>query len=200
MRTNSASLGTSVRHAHGPRGQRDAVGGLVTLAGPDDVAELADVAARTFPLACPPTVTPENVAAFIAANLSAERFADYVKDVGRAVFIACDEGRILGYAMLIRGVPDDPDVQCAVTARPAVELSKIYVLPRAHGSAVSGRLMDAAVDYARQQRAACLWLGVNQENQHAQRFYAKQGFAVTGTKTFRLGAGVEHDYVMVQNL
>ncbi|HYZ69099.1 MAG TPA: GNAT family N-acetyltransferase, partial [Mycobacterium sp.] len=34
-----------------------------------DLAELADVAARTFPLACPPAVTPQNIAAFIDENL-----------------------------------------------------------------------------------------------------------------------------------
>ena len=43
-----------------------------------------------------------------------------------------------------------------------------------------------------------MWLGVNQNNQRAQRFYAKHGFTVNGTKTFRLGTGIENDYVMVR--
>ena len=85
--------------------------------------------------------------------------------------------------------------------RPAVELSKIYVLPDAHGGTAlrgadgrRGRLRHAITG------PNCVWLGVNQENQRAQRFYAKHGFTVSGTKTFRLGAGVEHDYVMVRTL
>jgi ribosomal protein S18 acetylase RimI-like enzyme len=45
-----------------------------------------------------------------------------------------------------------------------------------------------------------MWLGVNQLNQRAQRFYTKNGFTINGTKTFRLGAGVENDYVMVRPL
>ena len=45
-----------------------------------------------------------------------------------------------------------------------------------------------------------LWLGVNQKNQRAQRFYAKQGLSVAGTKTFTVGAAVENDYVMVRPL
>ena len=45
-----------------------------------------------------------------------------------------------------------------------------------------------------------MWLGVNQHNQRAQRFYVKHGFSINGTKTFRLGAGVENDYVMVRRL
>jgi ribosomal protein S18 acetylase RimI-like enzyme len=170
----------------------------VTAAGPADVSHLADVAARTFPLACPPSTTPDNVRAFIAEHLSATRFGEYVADPDRSVLaVRVDEG-IVGYAMLIRGVPDDDDVQRAVPLRPAVELSKIYVLPDRHGAGVSAALMGAAIERARELDARCLWLGVNQENGRAQRFYAKHGFSVNGTKTFRLGAGIENDYVMIR--
>ena len=55
---------------------------------------------------------------------------------------------MVGYAMLIRGVPDDDDVQRAVTLRPAVELSKMYVLPDSHGAGVSAALMTAALERA----------------------------------------------------
>jgi ribosomal protein S18 acetylase RimI-like enzyme len=165
-----------------------------------DLPELADVAARTFPLACPPSVTPENIAAFIAENLSQARFREYLTDPGRAVLAAREDGRITGYVMLIRGVPDDDDVQQAVTLRPAVELSKMYVLPDSHGAGASAALMTAALQHATDLEAKCVWLGVNQLNQRAQRFYAKHGFVVNGTKTFRLGAGIENDYVMVRPL
>ena len=37
-------------------------------------------------------------------------FRDYLRDPDRIVLIACEEQRILGYTMLIRGEPDDPDV------------------------------------------------------------------------------------------
>ncbi len=170
----------------------------VVQAHASQVAELADVAARTFPLACPPSVGPDDVAAFIAENLSQARFDDYLADPDRTVLLAVGDDQILGYAMLIRGVPDDPAVAGAVAARPAVELSKMYVLPGAHGSGVAAALMTEALRHAATQRAASVWLGVNQRNERAQRFYAKYDFTVTGTKTFRLGDHIEQDYVMVR--
>src|SRR6201984_552777 len=88
----------------------------VVTTGSVDIAELADVAAQTFPLACPPTTAPENIASFIDTNLSAKRFAEYLADPRRAVITARQDGRIVGYAMLIRGVGPD------------AELSKIYLL------------------------------------------------------------------------
>ena len=169
----------------------------MALAVAADLHELADVAARTFPLACPSSVSADNVAAFIADNLSEHRLREYLADPDRLVLAARDNGRMVGYAMLIRGVPDDDDVQRAVTLRPAIELSKMYVLPDSHGGGVSAALMSAVLDGAKGLRARVVWLGVNQQNARAQRFYGKHGFTVSGTKIFRLGAAIENDYVMV---
>ena len=175
----------------------------VTTAVEADLPELAAVAGLTFPLACPPSAAPADVAAFVAENLSQNRFRAYLADADRMVLIARDDsgnGRILGYAMLIRGLADDADVQRAVPMRPTVELSKMYVLPDAHGVGVAAAVMASALDACRALGAACVWLGVNQENLRAQRFYTKQGFTISGTKTFRLGGHVENDYVMVRPL
>jgi ribosomal protein S18 acetylase RimI-like enzyme len=172
----------------------------VTTPATAELPELADIAARTFPLACPPSVTPENIVAFIDENLSQSRFAEYLADPDRTVLTARENGRMVGYIMLIHGVPDDEDVQRVVNSRPAVELSKLYVLPDSHGAGVSEALMTAALKCAEEFDAKCVWLGVNQQNQRAQRFYTKHGFSINGTKTFRLGAGIENDYVMVRPL
>ena len=165
-----------------------------------DAHELADVAARTFPLACPPSIPAENIATFIETNLSAARFAEYLTDTGRAILTATDGGRIIGYAMLIRDVSDDADVQRAVKIRPAAELSKIYLLPDYHGAGPATELIQSTLATASEWGMSCVWLGVNQKNERAQRFYIKSGFTVSGTRTFQVGAGREGDYVMVREL
>jgi len=165
-----------------------------------DTAELAELAASTFPLACPASVTADNIAAFIDANLSVVRFTEYLTDPERVVLTAHRDRRMVGYAMLLRGVSDDADVRRAVRVRPAVELSKLYVAPDQHGAGVSAALMDRAVATAAELGARCVWLGVNQQNQRAQRFYAKHGFTPQGTRTFRVGVRTEHDYVMIREL
>jgi GNAT superfamily N-acetyltransferase len=74
----------------------------------------------------------------------------------------------------------------------------MYVLPDRHGAGASAALMATALAWAEDGGAASVWLGVNQRNERAQRFYAKHGFATAGTKTFRLGTRIENDYVMVR--
>lgn len=151
-----------------------------------DAHELAAVAALTFPLACPPSVTADNIAAFIDANLSANRFADFLDDPDRAVVVARQDDRIVGYAMLVRG-PDN-----------TAELSKMYVLPDRHASGAAAALMQRALAVAAEWGVRRVWLGVNRENLRAQRFYLKSGFTISGTRTFQLGADVESDYVMTR--
>lgn len=167
----------------------------VRQAAPDDAALLHRLAAATFPLACPPHTTIEAIEDFIATVLSEQSFTGYLTDPGRALFIAEDEGVPSGYAMVVFGDPKDADAAAAVTARPTAELSKIYVLEGHHGQGIAPALMARSIDAARERGAKTIWLGVNQENQRANRFYEKQGFAKVGTKRFLVGDRYEDDFV-----
>lgn len=161
----------------------------IAPAEPADATELAGVAAATFPLACPESVSATDISAFVAATLSAECFRGYLTDPGRLVLTATASGHIVGYAMLVVADPAD-------SADSEVELSKIYLLPGHHRSGVAAELLTAGIDWAAERGARAVWLGVNRGNLRAQRFYRKHGFAVSGTRTFRLGASVQDDLVM----
>jgi ribosomal protein S18 acetylase RimI-like enzyme len=176
---------------------------VVRRATPDDAATLARVAAATFALACPPGMAIERIDAFIDGVLSRARFDDYLADPDRVVLLAEADSAgdaAVGYAMLVAAEPGDPDVAAAVTRRPTVELSKIYVLPQAHGTGAAARLMAAGLRWAGERGAAGVWLGVNQQNERAQRFYRKSGFEVVGTKRFLVGDAYEDDFVMERPL
>lgn len=172
----------------------------VSRAGLWDAEALSDVAAATFPLACPPGSSAEDIEAFIDEVLSFDRFGDYLSDPARTVLKATSAERIVGYSMLVDGEPADVAVADLLSLRPIIEISKMYVLPGSHGSGVSTALMDAATALARNGDFAGIWLGVNQHNARAQRFYEKHGFEKVGTKTFRVGTQIHHDFVMQRAL
>ncbi|WP_130511039.1 GNAT family N-acetyltransferase [Krasilnikovia cinnamomea] len=165
-----------------------------------DEAELHDVAARTFGLACPPGTPQSDVEAFVARNLSTERFAEYLADGDRILLVAEDDGKPVGYAMLVSGPIADADVRAVVTARPSIELSKFYVLEGSHGSGAAAALMAATLEAAAGSGALTCWLGVNQRNVRAARFYAKHGFDVIGNKRFLVGEQWHDDHVRARPL
>ena len=172
----------------------------VRRAAARDTMLLHTVAAATFRLACPPASTEENVAAFVATHLSVSAFEQYLADPRRAVFLAEENGEPIGYSMLLASEPADRDVRVVVTERPTIELSKFYVVAEAHGLGVAGALMSSTIEEASGQNAASVWLGVNQQNARANRFYEKSGFLTVGTKRFRLGDGWEDDFVKERRL
>ncbi|NUP29415.1 MAG: GNAT family N-acetyltransferase [Nocardia sp.] len=168
----------------------------VDRAGLWDAEALSDVAAATFPLACPPGSDMDDIAVFLAEVLSGERFGEYLSDPARTVLKAVADDEIVGYAILHSGPPADPAVAAAVALDPVLEISKMYVLPGHHGTGVSSALMRAALEQARGAGYTGIWLGVNQQNLRAQRFYAKYGFRQVGTRTFTVGRQVHNDYLL----
>ena len=176
---------------------------IVRPALASEVPALADLAALTFPLACPPGSTAADQQVFIANVLSPSRFASYLDDPDRAVLVASDPAApslLVGYTMLVFTPPTDLDVQASLTLAPSAELSKCYVHPDHHGAGVSHALMAASIEVARDRGAVGMWLGVNQENARARAFYERSGFIVVGTKHFTVGTRIEDDYVLERPL
>lgn len=162
----------------------------------DDAAGLAACAAVTFPLACPADSRLEDIQEHIRTQLSADRFAELVDRSGHTILCIRDGARIGGWSMIVVGEPVDSDVSTALSTVPAVELSKFYVHPDLHGRGAASALMAATLDLAAASGLAHVWLGVNQENARAIRFYEKSGFRRVGTKRFRLGTRFEDDFIL----
>jgi GNAT superfamily N-acetyltransferase len=169
-------------------------------AGSHDANLLHDLAAQTFGLACPPGTAQSDIDAFIALHLSRESFAGYLAHPARILLIAAVDDVPAGYSMLVRGPIADPDVAAVVDAATTIELSKFYLAPERHGSGAAAALMAATLDEAARTGAKTCWLGVNQRNVRAGRFYAKQGFEIVGEKRFRVGEELHHDHVRVRAL
>jgi ribosomal protein S18 acetylase RimI-like enzyme len=170
------------------------------IAGPEDAVALHDIAARTFALACPPGTTDADIAAFVAAHLSVEKFEQYLADELRTLLLAEAGGLPVGYSMLVDGPIADDDVRAVVEEKTSIELSKFYVALDSHGSGAAAALMAATVEAAAATGAESCWLGVNQLNARAARFYEKNGFAVVGTKRFLVGEQWHDDHVRVRSL
>ncbi len=172
----------------------------ISTATADDAVQVAACAAVTFPLACPPDSPPEDIDRYIATQLSAERFAAFIAAPGHTVLCIRDGDRIAGYSMVVLDQPVDEDVLAALSISPTVELSKFYVHPDHHGRGSATALMSATLDLASRSGLPGVWLGVNQENVRAIRFYTKSGFQRVGTKRFQLGDRFEDDFILEQPL
>ncbi len=160
-------------------------------ATPDDADAIARLAARTFADACPPHTPQEAIAAHIATELTAERFRALMPGARFFVVDSDDGDEVCGYLMLAFDAPP-----IATDWVHPLELRRIYVdVP---GSGVAGALMATAIEQARGHDV--IWLGTNQLNARAIRFYTKHGFEIMGKRTFVVGGVEEADYVMARTV
>ena len=79
-----------------------------------------------------------------------------------------------------------------------IELKRIYVLDRCQGQGLAKALLETVVAASKGHRR--LMLGVNRDNERAQGFYRKHGFALAGTRTFTVGATTYDDYIYAKPL
>lgn len=103
-------------------------------------------------------------------------------------------GAPVGLAMLC-----PPDLPVA-TAATDVELKRIYLLHRFHGTGLGRRLMSTVLESAAMSGFNRMLLGVYGGNARAIAFYARQGYVEAGVRQFRVGANLYDDLVLARPL
>ena len=167
----------------------------ISRALPADAHRVSTLARETFPLACPPGTTRENIELFCDTKLSVEAFEGYLAKPNIRIWLATTEDEPGGYLMSVGGEPADPVIAGAVRMRPTIEISKVYVREGSQGSGVASEMMSVAEEDASTQGAQSVWLGVNKHNERANRFYERQGFVIVGERSFLVGESLEDDFV-----
>jgi ribosomal protein S18 acetylase RimI-like enzyme len=165
-----------------------------------DAEVLHDLATRTFALACPPGTLQSDIDEFVATHLSPDSFRQYLADPAKILLLVAADDVPIGYSMLVAAPITDPDVAAVVDEKVSIELSKFYLAPDRHGSGAATTLMTATLAEAAATGAENCWLGVNQQNARAAKFYARHGFEVVGEKRFRVGAEWHNDHVRLRPL
>ncbi len=161
-----------------------------------DMEMVAQVAADTFVLACPPSTPQADIHSHIAEKLSVANFERDLATTGVAIYVAFDGADAIGYGMLWGDQAPPVDI----AGRRPVELKRIYVRQNHHGEGVADLIMDACIRHARTHGYDAVWLGTNQANNRALKFYERMGFSEVGTREFHVNDSVECDFVMARIL
>ncbi len=93
-----------------------------------------------------------------------------------------------------------PDFPVEILQHGDVELRRIYLFSRFHGSGTGQTLLNLVITAARALRASRLLLGVHSDNLRALAFYRRNGFVEIGRRTFQVGPLLLGDPVMALQL
>lgn len=163
---------------------------VIRPARAEDAQRLALVGAASFLETFAGVLDGDALVAHCETQHSARSYLHYLAG-GAQAWLAELDGAPVGYALLTA-----PELDAAREGD--VELKRIYVLSRFHGSGIAAALLDAAVNAANGQQR--LLLGVKDDNARAIAFYRKHGFVEIGTREFNVGGKFYHDVVLARAL
>lgn len=120
------------------------------------------------------------------ATFSAEAFAAALARPGTRIWLAYADGAAVGFLLMNLETPDPLALR-----RGGAELARIYLLGPSRGRGLGERLLEAAIETARAEGAAYVWLDAMAAADWARGAYAKWGFRETGQIRFEKGTRPE---------
>ncbi|MEQ1581295.1 MAG: GNAT family N-acetyltransferase [Steroidobacteraceae bacterium] len=170
----------------------DSASAAFRLATVADAALLTALSAAAFTETFGHLYPPEDLRGFLAASHSEAAWERALKDPHRAVWIASlVDGVPVGFLSV--GACKLPVENLEPTAG---EIQQLYVLAKHHNLRLGSRLMEHGLDWLQAEGRAPLYVGVWLENQGAQRFYARYGFAKVGEYGFVVGKTVDREFIL----
>lgn len=163
----------------------------IRVAQISDLGDLLHMARTAFLQAFTAGNKPENVAAYLAEAFTLDQFEKELANPASTFFVAELEDEIIAYTK-VNLVPAQTDVHDP----DSLEIARLYVLEEHLGSGLGKKLLDTAIDFAKQNQKKYLWLGVWEHNARAIRFYEKNGLRIFGSHPFPFGDEIQTDFLM----
>ncbi|MGC6499535.1 MAG: GNAT family N-acetyltransferase [Henriciella sp.] len=173
---------------------------MVTIkqAQPEDAGGLAAIGAATFLEAFCDHIAAADLLLHLQRQHDAETYRAYLTapDPRNAAWLALHETTRapVGYALTCP--PDLP----IPTEESDLELKRLYLFSKYHGSGVASALERAAETHARRLGARNMLLGTHEDNDRAAGFYRKCGYRMIGRRPFQIGDAIMDDIIMSRAL
>lgn len=158
-----------------------------------DTDALAALAHQSFVDAFAHYYRPEDLQQFLDEWKTPAVYARAIADPATAIQLAEVDGQLAAYCLLKRGYVMDDHPQ-PHPLRP-VFLSQLYCAGNRTGLGLGARLMDWAMEQAREWQADSISLSVYSENLGAQKFYQRRGFAKVADTEFWVGSQRDEEYL-----
>ena len=160
-----------------------------------DLTTLQAIATESFMATFSPYNTLQSVVDYTSNNYNLSKLQAEVEAPTSRTFFLEGNGQPIGYLKLNWG-----PTQTESNFPAAMEIQRIYLLPRYWGEHLGNYLMEYALEYAKEHGFKQAWLGVWQKNQRAQGFYHRYGFKQAGTHEFYMGDHYQCDDLLLKEI
>lgn len=168
---------------------------IIKAANISDLQILCDLGSKTFYDTYVAYNTAEDMQAHLQENFSESATKTQFLDPNIQFLLIWDLEKVIGYVKLSRKIQLDE-----LRHEQAVEIARFYIEKAYFGKGIAQNLMQACIEFAREQGYNTIWLGVWKQNPRAIRFYQKCGFEIFSEQIFYLGKDAQLDFLMKKSL
>ncbi len=168
---------------------------MIKLVLPSEVDTLLNLSRKTFYDAFAHRNNPDDFEAYAAVAFTREQLLSELQNPESAFYFALIGDEPVGYIKLNYG-----NAQAEYQEADGVEVSRLYIHADHQGKKVGNQLLDFAINKSKDDGLKYIWLGVWDQNNAAERFYARNGFKPVGTHAFVIGTDVQNDILMRRDL
>lgn len=137
----------------------------------------------------------ENMNTYLNTAFSYETLKNELLNPNSFFYMAYSQKTVLGYLKV-----NVSSAQTEELGEDHLEIQRIYVDRPYHGKKVGDKLIQQALELAKELGKKHIWLGVWEENNRAVNFYKKYGFEPFGTHSFEYGSRIDTDVLMRKTL
>lgn len=171
---------------------------MIRRANKNDVAQLQQLGKKTFQDTFGNTCTKEDMQGVLELYFNAPQVLSELLDEEDNFFFYEEDNILKGYLRInakhICPIPN-------LAHRKCIELVRLYILREFHGAGVANKLMNYALEFAKNKGFEVIYLSVWEYNFRARGFYEKYGFTNTGVENdFPLGSTPQTDYWFVKEI
>ncbi|MFN8575650.1 MAG: GNAT family N-acetyltransferase [Candidatus Sericytochromatia bacterium] len=157
----------------------------------EDIKELQKVAKKTFYDTFHETNTEESMNKYLNTAFNEDKLREEILNPNSFFYSAKEDNKIIGYLKL-----NIFDAQTELKDINSIEIERIYILKDYHGKNVSNLLMTKSLELAKSKNKSFIWLGVEEKNIRAIKFYQKNGFKEFDKHIFKFGDEEQIDIMM----
>lgn len=154
----------------------------------DSLDLLQEVSIETFTDTFQAQNSEKNMKAYIEKSFHQEQLKQELLNPTAEFFFIYEKSEVAGYLKL------------NIEATNTVEVERIYIRQQFQRSGLGKKLLEYAMERAKQYKKTEIWLGVWEKNDQALAFYKKIGFVRTGQHSFWMGDDEQIDYILTKNL
>lgn len=160
-----------------------------------DLETLRTIGIETFTDTFGKFNTPENMQAYLKEAYAPALLQQELATAGSTFQLLYVDDQLAGYLKLNVGT-----AQSEARGDQALEVERIYIRSAFKRQGLGRYLIQYAIDQAKAQQKAVLWLGVWEHNTAAYAFYTAMGFHETGSHVFQLGTDSQRDLIMEKTI